>query len=81
MTPSFVREWIELLKRPVPEIRHRLTSRDKDMTRLRLSSPFVLAEGLDFEEEALRRRIWRPRNELPTGPWPAIKADHPRVMR
>jgi hypothetical protein len=29
------------------------------MTRLRLSSPFVLADGIDFEDEALRRRIWR----------------------
>jgi len=57
--PSFVRDWIELLKLPVPVIRHRLSSRDEDMTRLRLSSPFVLADGVDFEEEALRRRIWR----------------------
>jgi hypothetical protein len=44
---------------PVPEIRHRLASRREDMTRLRLSSPFVLADGIDFEEEALRHRIWR----------------------
>jgi hypothetical protein len=29
------------------------------MTRLRLSSPFVLAQGINFEDEALRRRIWR----------------------
>jgi hypothetical protein len=57
--PPFVLDWIELLKLPVPEIRHRLTSRDEDMTRLRLSSPFVLADGIDFEEHALRRRIWR----------------------
>jgi hypothetical protein len=27
--------------------------------RLRLSSPFVLAQGINFEDEALRRRIWR----------------------
>jgi hypothetical protein len=57
--PSFVRDWSELLKRPVPEIRRRLTSRDEDMTRLRLSSPFVLADGIDFQENALRRRIRR----------------------
>lgn len=29
------------------------------MTRLRLSSPFMLAEGVDFEDDILRRRIWR----------------------
>src|SRR5579864_5559142 len=52
-TPSYVRDWIELLELPVPEIRHRLTSRNEDMVRLRLSSPFVLADGIDFEEEAL----------------------------
>jgi hypothetical protein len=28
------------------------------MTRL-LSSSFVLADGMDFQEKALRRRIWR----------------------
>lgn len=58
-TPSFVHDWIQLLKLPVPEIRHRLASRDESMARLRLSSPFVLADGIDFEDEALRRRIWR----------------------
>ncbi len=56
---SFIRDWSELLSLPVPEIRHRLTRRDEQMTRLRLSSPFMLAEGVDFEDEALRRRIWR----------------------
>jgi hypothetical protein len=29
------------------------------MTRLRLSSPFILAEGIEFGNTALRRRIWR----------------------
>jgi hypothetical protein len=56
---SFVQDWHELLDLPLPEIRHRITSRDEDMTRLRLSSPFVLAQGINFEDEALRRRIWR----------------------
>ncbi|HWV51734.1 hypothetical protein [Pseudorhodoplanes sp.] len=56
---TFVHDWNELLELPVSEIRHRLTCRDEKMTRLRLSSPFVLAEGVDFEDEALRRRIWR----------------------
>jgi hypothetical protein len=56
---SFVQDWNELLDLPVPEIRHRLTSRDEDIARLRLSSPFVLAQGVNFEDEALRHRIWR----------------------
>ena len=56
---TFIRDWSELLGLPVSEIRCRLTCRDEQMTRLRLSSPFILAEGVDFEDEALRRRIWR----------------------
>jgi hypothetical protein len=55
----FVQDWSKLLGRPVNEIRRLLTNRDEDMTRLRLSSPFVLAEGINFEDQALRRRIWR----------------------
>jgi hypothetical protein len=54
---SFVLEWSKLLEMSVPELRHRLTSRDEDMTRLRLSSPFVLVVNL--KDEALRRRIWK----------------------
>lgn len=56
---TFIHDWSELLNLPISEIRYRLTCRDEKMTRLRLSSPFVLAEGIDFEDEALRRRIWR----------------------
>jgi len=56
---SFVREWSELLDLPPSEIRRLLASRSERMTRLRLSSPFVLAEGIDFGNTALRRRIWR----------------------
>jgi hypothetical protein len=56
---SFVREWSELLDLPPSEIRRLLASRNERMTRLRLSSPFVLAEGIDFGNTALRRRIWR----------------------
>src|SRR5262245_20298745 len=56
---SYVRDWNDILTRPMMEIRHLLTSRDENMTRLRLSSPFVLAEGIDFTDEILRRRIWR----------------------
>lgn len=56
---SFVREWSELLDHPPSEIRRLLASRSETMTRLRLSSPFMLAEGIDFGNTALRRRIWR----------------------
>jgi hypothetical protein len=56
---SFAREWSELLDQPPSEIRSLLASRSETMTRLRLSSPFILAEGVDFGNMALRRRIWR----------------------
>ena len=55
----FVREWDELLSAPAAELRARLTSRDSDMVRLRSSSPFVLAEGVDFTDYDLRQRIQR----------------------
>jgi hypothetical protein len=56
---AFVREWSELLRHPLCEIRRLLVSRSERMARLRLSSPFILAEGIDFGDTALRRRIWR----------------------
>jgi hypothetical protein len=56
---SFVADWEELLRLPTQELRILLTSRDQDMKRLRLSSPFVTAEGVDFTDQTLRRRIWR----------------------
>jgi hypothetical protein len=55
----FLREWDELLSAPAPELRARLTSRDSDMVRMRSSSPFVLAEGIDFTNYDLRLRIQR----------------------
>lgn len=55
----FVREWDELLTLPTAELRAKLVSRDSDMVRLRISSPFVLAEGVDFTDYDLRLRIRR----------------------
>jgi hypothetical protein len=55
----FVREWDELLSAPAAALRTRLTSRDSDMVRLRSSSPFALAEGVDFTDYDLRLRIQR----------------------
>lgn len=56
---SFVDEWNRMLRLPVPTLCSRLTSRDREMVRLRLSSPFVVARGVDFKDEVLRRRIRR----------------------
>ncbi len=56
---SFARDWESLLGLPTTKLRSLLTGRDQDMTRLRLSSPLVTAAGVDFTDQALRRRIWR----------------------
>ena len=56
---SFVADWDELLRLPTWKLRALLTSRNQDMKRLRLSSPFVTAEGVDFRDQTLRRRIRR----------------------
>jgi hypothetical protein len=75
---SFVREWSELLDRPLSEIRRLLVSRSERMTRLRLSSPFILAEGIDFGDTALRRRIWRAAKRVAQAS-PTF-ADFPRMV-
>jgi hypothetical protein len=59
-----VNEWDDLLRLPPSNVRRRLTSRDEEMTRLRLSSPFVIADGIDFSDVALRRRIWQAAKRL-----------------
>jgi hypothetical protein len=56
---SFVADWEDLLRLPTSELRALLISRNQDMKRLRLSSPFVTAEGVDFGDQTLRRRIRR----------------------
>ena len=56
---SFVADWEKLFRLPTSELRALLTSRNQDMKRLRLSSPFVTAEGVDFTDQTLRRRIRR----------------------
>jgi hypothetical protein len=63
---SFVVEWEKLLRLPTPELRALLTSRNQDMKRLRLSSPFVTAEGVDFRDQTLRRRIRRAAKRIVT---------------
>ena len=56
---TFLAEWEELLDLPAAQLRSTLTRRDERMRRLRVSSPFVTAEGIDFTNERLRRRIRR----------------------
>ena len=53
----FVREWDELLSHPPDELTSKLISRDREMVRLRNSSPFYLAEGIDFGDYDMRIRI------------------------
>src|ERR1700741_508113 len=54
---SFVREWAELLLLPPDEPTSKLISRDREMVQLRNSSPFYLAEGVDFADYNMRIRI------------------------
>jgi hypothetical protein len=56
---SFVREWDDLLKLPAAVLRARLASRDPEMVRMRLTSPFVLAGGIDFSDYNFRLRLRR----------------------
>jgi len=56
---TFVQDWNKLLALPANQLRDLLTSRHTEMKRLRLSSPFVIAEGIDFTDPNLRRRIRR----------------------
>src|SRR3978361_228898 len=49
---DFVQQWNELLQLPLAELRLRLTSRDPEMCRLRVSSPFFVG-GVDFTDERL----------------------------
>lgn len=55
----FVREWHELLSLPPGELASRLISRDREMVRLRNTSPFYLAEGVDFGDYSARVRLRR----------------------
>jgi hypothetical protein len=75
---SFIREWSELLDLPPSDIRRLLANRSERMTRLRLSSPFVLAEGIDFGNTALRRRIWRAAKRVAQGS--LTSAELPRTV-
>jgi hypothetical protein len=55
----FVREWDDLLSLPPDELTSKLISRDREMVRIRNSSPFYLCEGVDFGDYNMRIRIRR----------------------
>jgi hypothetical protein len=63
---SFVHDWEAVLQRPISEIAAVLIGRNQDARRLRLSSPFILADGIDFKNEALRRRIGQAAKRIAT---------------
>lgn len=55
--PRFVHEWLELLQRPVPEIRREITRRDPEMFRLRSTSPFYrLKQPVLTQDQRVRLR-------------------------
>lgn len=55
----FAREWQELLALPTGELAVKLVSRDREMVRLRNSSPFFLTEGVHFGDYDTRIRLRR----------------------
>src|SRR5260221_3242355 len=55
----FVGEWNDLLDLPPSELTSKLISRDREMVRLRNSSPFYLAEGVDLGDYRTRIRVSR----------------------
>jgi hypothetical protein len=74
---SFVHDWEAVLQRPASEIAAVLTGRNQEARRLRLSSPFILADGIDFKDEPLRRRIGQAAKRIaartaPDGTGPAV---------
>jgi hypothetical protein len=75
---SFVRDWEAVLQRPVNEIAAVLTGRDQEARRLRLSSPFALAGGVDFKNEALRRRIGQAAKRIAARTAAVAEVDGPR---
>jgi hypothetical protein len=75
----FVLEWEVILSRPAKEIATFLADRGDQAKRLRLSSPFVLAEGIDFTDEALRRRIWRAAKRIASNGAAVLHVPSPAV--
>jgi len=60
----FVKEWETLLELPIEDLAVKLVSRDREMVRLRNSSPFYLAEGVHFGSYLQRVRLRRAARRL-----------------
>jgi hypothetical protein len=56
---SFVQQWDDLLKLPSADLRGRLVSRDPEMVRMRLTSPFALVSDSDRTDYYFRLRLRR----------------------
>lgn len=65
----FVREWQELLALPAGELALKLISRDREMVRLRNSSPFYLIEGVHFGDYDARVRLRRAARRVAERGW------------
>jgi hypothetical protein len=61
---AFVSEWKVLLELPPAVLCAKLTSRDAEMVRLRISSPFSLVAQPKLTDYGFRRRIWRAAKRL-----------------
>jgi hypothetical protein len=72
----FVAEWNELLAMPPPALRAKLVSRDREMVRLRNSSPFYLTEGIDFGDYDHRIRIARAARRIAQRSIGSRRRDH-----
>ena len=55
----FVSEWQDLLALPLGQLATRLVSRERDMVRLRITSPFWLIKDIDLGDYNVRIRIRR----------------------
>jgi hypothetical protein len=56
---AFVSEWNVLLELPPAVLCAKLTSRDAEMVRMRISSPFPFVGRPKLTDYGFRRRIWR----------------------
>ncbi len=61
---SFVKEWDDLLALPLEELAVKLISRDREMVRLRNSSPFYPCRGVHFGGYLQRVRLRRAARRL-----------------
>ena len=75
----FVSEWDQLLALPTRELASKLVSRDREMVRLRNSSPFYLADGVDFGGYDARVRLRRAARRIVERGLAAGQSAAPRV--